>query len=181
MGATAEILHMDGPPRPRAATRVANMTVQKSGGATGLTYSHLWSTNNQIQITSFNNNPGVGQAKGVFFVVNHCPDVMDPSLDKRFSSRGDSGALVVVGNPKEPADFGRTDLNSDYANAAPAKKAQIQAEYFRAAVGLIIGETEITHDHRPKGATWSTPLKMKVTAVQDIELALDALDVELIT
>jgi hypothetical protein len=181
-GATPEILHMDGRPRPRAATLVANMTVQKSGGETGLTYSHIWSTNNQFHMSSFNGAP-LGEAKGIIFVVNHCPAATnpDPLLHNRFSFGGDSGALAVIGNPKDPADFGRTDLNSEYANAPAAKKAQIQAEYFRAAVGLIIGDNEITYDHRPPGASWSTPIKMNMTAVQDIRLALKGLDVELIT
>lgn len=165
-GALQEVLHVGKPKPPQKP--LAGMYVQKSGAATGLTYGKILA---------------VGQKKakvqgkwaeqdGVFLVENSCPqNPRDPSKlpagvpDGRFAWHGDSGSLILLGKPGNPALFGETSLGlqHEYDIGSAAEKQKIVDEKYGAALGLLIAGSDDT------------------VYGQDIELVLGALKVRLDT
>jgi hypothetical protein len=144
-GALQEILHIGRPKGPQKP--LAGMYVQKSGAATGLTYGKILA----VGLKKVKVQGKWAEQDGAFTIENFCPqDPRDPSKlpasvpANRFAWHGDSGSLIVLGKPGNPALFGEASLGLQhkYDTASVAEKQKIVEENYGAALGLLIAGSE---------------------------------------
>ena len=160
-----------------------SLTCQKSGARTGLTYGTI----EYVGVTAFNKFiAGLGvhvpafERPGLFFVRNSCSD-------KPFVDDGDSGSLIVIGwantTPESKPNLG-TAFEKILADLVKFDKVHgrdsernIRKAMDRAALGLQIEVVPIFIATKPGHAS----LYPLFGVGQEIDLALNALQVDLVT
>jgi len=158
--------------------------VMKSGATTGLTFSHIVSSTGELKDEKLKVT-----LEGAFLIDNYCPDnpdlpatkygdpAKDPDLKPTqaknlFGWKGDSGSLIVVGNPDGMLAVKGTEVHYELYNQSDKDKRQrAYDKYYKAALGLLCA---VTQEVRPGGG-----VRYPYVIGQRIQLAMDALDFKL--